>query len=85
MESEQNIQIVRLEPDLIGKIFPLHDEDRVLVTSEQIPKSLIDALIAVEDRNYFEHYGIDPKGILRSTFINLVSGKITRTLKKRDG
>ena len=72
------IQIFRLEPTLIGKIFPLHDEDRVLVNADEIPQALIDALIAVEDRNYFEHHGIDPKGILRSMFANILAGKIAQ-------
>ena len=76
IETNRNIQIIRLEPELIGKIFPLDDEDRVLVEANQVPKHLVNALIAIEDRNYFEHHGIDPKGILRSIFVNLIAGKI---------
>jgi penicillin-binding protein 1B len=70
------VQIIRLSPALIGKIFPLHDEDRVLVAYEEIPPALIKALIAVEDRHFYEHVGIDPVGILRSIFTNLLAGKI---------
>lgn len=69
-------QIIRLEPPLIGKVFPLHDEDRVLIHFDEIPTSLINALIAVEDRNFFKHIGVDPKGILRSIFANLIAGKV---------
>ena len=78
LTNGESIQIIRLEPTLIGKIFPLDDEDRVLVNADEIPQSLIDALIAVEDRNYFEHHGIDPKGILRSMFTNILAGKIAQ-------
>ncbi len=76
--SGTRLQIVRIEPLLIGKIFPLHDEDRALVHLDEIPQSLIDALVAIEDRHFFTHHGIDPKGILRSIYVNLVSGKITQ-------
>ena len=76
--SGQNVSIIRLTPTLIGKVFPLHDEDRVLITYEEIPETLIQALIAVEDRSYFEHFGLDPFGILRSIYVNVIRGKVTQ-------
>ncbi len=76
LDSRQAVQIFRLEPVLIGKIFPLHDEDRILIEQQQIPKQLINALIATEDRHFYSHYGIDPIAILRSIYINLRAGKI---------
>ncbi|MFT5396196.1 MAG: penicillin-binding protein 1B [Gammaproteobacteria bacterium] len=76
--SGQNVSIIRLTPTLIGKVFPLHDEDRVLITYKEIPETLIDALIAVEDRHYFEHFGLDPFGILRSIYVNVIRGKLTQ-------
>lgn len=76
--SGQNISIIRLTPTLIGKVFPLHDEDRVLITYKEIPETLIEALIAVEDRHYFEHFGLDPFGILRSIYVNVIRGKLTQ-------
>lgn len=78
LDNGETVQIVRLSPALIGKIFPLHDEDRVLVAYKEIPNSLIKALIAVEDKHFFEHIGIDPKGILRSLFANILAGKIAQ-------
>jgi penicillin-binding protein 1B len=70
------VQIIRLSPALIGKIFPMHDEDRVLISYEEIPIALIKSLIAVEDRHFYDHIGVDPIGILRSIFTNLLAGKI---------
>lgn len=78
MISGQNVSIIRLTPTLIGKVFPLHDEDRVLITYKEIPETLIEALIAVEDKHYFEHFGLDPFGILRSIYVNVVRGKVTQ-------
>lgn len=78
LDTGKKLQIIRLEPVLIGKIFPLHDEDRILVHLNDVPETLVDALIAIEDRNFYQHHGLDPKGILRSLFVNIVSGKITQ-------
>ncbi|MCG8379246.1 MAG: penicillin-binding protein 1B [Proteobacteria bacterium] len=78
IDTREELQIIRLAPQLIGKIFPLHDEDRVLINFDDIPASLIQALIAVEDRNFYHHFGIDLKGILRSIFVNIISGKIAQ-------
>jgi penicillin-binding protein 1B len=78
IKSGKTVQIIRLTPTLIGKVFPLHDEDRVLITYKEIPDTLIEALVAVEDRHFFEHIGLDPIGILRSIYINLIRGKVTQ-------
>ncbi|MCQ4086027.1 transglycosylase domain-containing protein [Saccharibacillus sp. JS10] len=42
------------------------DEDRRPVGYDQIPESVIDALVSIEDKSFFEHPGIDTKGTLRA-------------------
>ena len=76
LSREQAIPLVRLEPELIGRIYPDNFEDRVLVANTDVPVSLIDALLAVEDRHYFSHAGIDFKGMLRALYHNIFSGQI---------
>lgn len=76
--SGKELAIVRLEPPLIGKIYPEQDEDRVLVGEDEIPRSLTDALIAVEDRHFFAHRGIDPRGMLRALWVNLRDREIAQ-------
>lgn len=71
----QEIDLVRLDPPLIGGIYPGKNEDRVLVRLEQVPQHVIDALIAVEDRRFYSHFGVDPRGILRAV-IATVSGEV---------
>lgn len=62
-----------------GKEWARFELDRREFTKfEQIPKHLIQAFIAAEDRDFFKHTGISPKGILRSIFINLRSGGIVQ-------
>ncbi len=72
--SGKLISVFRLEPELIAKIYPEHNEDRVLVDYNDVPLFLVDALIAVEDRNFYRHNGIDFKGIFRALITNLSSG-----------
>jgi len=52
------------------------EENRELVTYEQIPKNLINAVVAIEDERFYQHKGFDIEGIVRSFIINLVSGDI---------
>ncbi|CAN5516751.1 transglycosylase domain-containing protein [soil metagenome] len=46
-------------------------EDRVLVTYEQIPDILREAVVSAEDRDFFEHGGVDPMGIARAAISDL--------------
>ena len=39
--------------------------------ADQVPPDLAQAVVAIEDRRFFSHYGIDPRGILRAAWHNL--------------
>lgn len=73
--NKQAIDLVRLEPPLIGSIYPSHREDRVLVRRDELPGHLINALLAAEDRQYFEHRGVSPLSILRAIAVNVQAGR----------
>ena len=66
--------LVRLDPMLIGSIYPQQGEDRVLIKLSDAPELLRKGLIAVEDRGFYHHWGISPRGILRAAFHNAVAG-----------
>ena len=51
-------------------------ENRTLVTLDKIPANLQNAFIAVEDNRFYEHNGIDPRGIFRAIYSNLTSGEV---------
>lgn len=68
------LALVRLEPVLIGGIYPLNNEDRDLIQLQDAPPALIDALIAIEDRDFYDHHGISPKGIARAMVANIKAG-----------
>ena len=51
-------------------------ERRALVNLESIPSYLVNAFIAVEDRRFYQHSGVDAKSVLRALYQNLVTGRI---------
>jgi len=72
--GDRDLPLLRTEPPIIGGIYPGHNEDRALLKLDQVPKLLIDALISIEDRKYYSHWGIDPRGIARALY-KTVSGQ----------
>jgi penicillin-binding protein 1B len=69
---------VRLEPMVIGGIYPSHNEDRVLMQLKEAPPYLIEALMATEDQRFYKHMGISLRGILRAAFVNTTSGAVVQ-------
>lgn len=69
-------EALRLEPQLIAGIYPAHKEDRSLVSLDEVPAAFISALIAIEDRNFFSHYGVSLRGIARAFVANLKAGRV---------
>src|SRR5690625_2645534 len=68
--------LIRLDPALIGSIYPAHREDRVLVKLEEVPPLLVDALLALEDKDFFQHQGISFSGLGRALLVNLRAGRV---------
>src|SRR6266852_1526297 len=64
----RELPLARLEPLAIGGIYPANNEDRVLVRLSEVPKQMVQALIANEDRNFYAHHGFDLRGIARAAF-----------------
>ena len=73
--TQQNASgIIRLEPVSIGGIYPDNNEDRLVVSLDDVPQPLIDALIATEDRGFYEHKGVSVRGIGRAVINNFTGG-----------
>lgn len=66
--------VARLEPVLVGGIYPRHNEDRVLIQLAKVPQPLIDALIATEDRQFYQHKGVSIRGLSRAMLSNVTGG-----------
>ncbi len=71
----KEIALLRLDPVLVGGIYPLKKEDRKLITLKDAPELLPEILVAVEDRKFYKHFGIDPMAIARAFIANIRAGK----------
>ncbi|MES9971330.1 MAG: penicillin-binding protein 1B [Candidatus Thiodiazotropha sp.] len=68
----------RIEPRLIGSLASTQGEDRILLTREELPELLVTGLIAVEDRNFYSHAGIDLMAIGRAMWANLAAKRVVQ-------
>ena len=74
-------QLENYDPDLITRIYSsdgevldeLFFEKRIFVSLDQIPNNMKNAVIASEDRRFYDHWGIDSKSILRAIVVNIIS------------
>lgn len=67
--------LIRFDPLYIGGIYPEKVEDRILVKADEVPELLIEGLVSVEDKGFYDHYGVSPKSILRALISNIKAGK----------
>lgn len=73
--SNDNSIVFDRDGEKIGEYFHHYHH---YVPYKDLPQSLINAIIAIEDRDFFHHFGIDPKGMLRASASYLENGHITQ-------
>lgn len=66
------LRVMTYDGVLIGEF---GEERRSVVRLHQVPKALVDAILAAEDDRFFEHRGIDPLGLARSAGILVTTGE----------
>ena len=64
-----------LEPELITNLFDQKREKRRLLAFDDLPKPLVNAIVSVEDKRFFEHAGFDPLRIAKAVYINIKKGR----------
>ena len=62
-----------LEGQQIAKLIS-QNSNRIPVTQEMIPEDLAHAFVAIEDERFYEHNGIDIKGIFRAAYVGITHG-----------
>ncbi len=71
-KNETASLVLAEEGEIIGKFFA---ENRTNISYDQLPKHLINALIATEDARYFEHEGVDSRSLIRVLFKTILLQK----------
>ena len=71
LTSGSPMAIARLDPIHIGSFYPSRKEDRILIKLADAPPLLVKGLLAMEDRDFYEHHGVSPKAIARAMWANL--------------
>jgi len=73
--------VSNVRPSASSQIYDVHGnlittvhstENRLPVPINEVPKELQDAFVATEDSRFYSHHGIDPIGILRAIWVNVV-------------
>ena len=67
------------QPRLVSKIFTTNgnfledysNENRIFINYNQIPRELINCFLVSEDINFYNHFGVDFRGIVRAFFKNI--------------
>jgi penicillin-binding protein 1A len=64
--------------DTNGKLITeLHaEQDRVVLKYDDMPRSIKDAVVAIEDQRFWSHYGVDARAIVRAAYIDATAGRI---------
>jgi penicillin-binding protein 1B len=75
MSDKRELAVFHLEPVLLDRIIAGNGEDRLFVPASEMPAMIIDALILVEDRSFYDHYGVNPLAIARAAMVNISAGR----------
>ena len=75
LETGDPAGLVRLDPAHIGSFYPTHNQDRLWVKFKDVPPLLIQTILAVEDQNFYKHFGVEPKAIFRAMIVNFKHGR----------
>jgi penicillin-binding protein 1B len=77
-DSGRELDEAALEPEDFAAIYDQSFEDRMLVTLKDCPNELIDAIIATEDKRFYDNWGIDPLRIFKAGMVNIKAGRISQ-------
>ncbi|HTO87356.1 MAG TPA: PBP1A family penicillin-binding protein [Thermoanaerobaculia bacterium] len=72
--SGERLEALVVEPELLGSVFGEEFEDRTLVRLADVPKTLTDAILVTEDRDFYRHAGVSLRRSLGAVISNLKGG-----------
>ena len=74
----KDLPVFRLDPPVVGSVFPIHGEDRLVLSPADVPPLLSAGIKLIEDRRFDEHHGVDALGVLRAVWANLRAGRVVQ-------
>ena len=66
----------QLEPILITNLFDSSREKRRLVKFQDLPQNLVSAMLAIEDRRFFDHGGLDYLRLMKAIYVDVTTGRM---------
>ncbi len=75
--DHSNLPSYALEPELLTEDAANKTGQQETLTFQEIPRVMVQAILAIEDRRFFQHYGLDSRGIARAVF-NQFTSRSTR-------
>ena len=75
LEKKGDMGYLRIEPKMLGMLEKSNDEQRLFLKRNQFPEVMVDALLATEDRNFYQHDGVSPLAIARAMVVNVKAGR----------
>jgi penicillin-binding protein 1B len=69
---------VVFEPEVVGSVFDAKMEDRTLVRLSDVPKVLVDAVLATEDRDFYSHSGLSFRRLAGAVVQSVTRGRSVR-------
>lgn len=75
LDNKNTLSRTSLEPWLVSRLVGGLDEDRMLMSGDDIPHLLKAGLVAVEDKNFYQHHGVAPLSIIRALIANVSAGR----------
>ena len=71
LTSGRHLESTRIEPELIATFYQEIQEERTWYPLDQFPEALRRAVLSVEDRNFYHHAGVDPRGLARALIVDV--------------
>lgn len=76
--AKRALEAVKIDPARIATLYGKTRQERRLVKLDEVPPLFLRTLLAVEDKDFATHHGIDPWGMARAMFVNVKSGELSQ-------
>ncbi len=74
----RDLPLFRLDPPVVGSVFPIHGEDRLVIAPADVPPLLRSGIKRIEDRRFDVHHGLDAYGLMRALWVNLRARRVVQ-------